>query len=296
MVELWWILALISGMITGINIYLNQIIKMPSSLMMVYRGLLAALLMIPFAPLFPLPQNIRFWVLVTIQGLLISYSDRKMYSGSKKFGGEIVASIKPLVVSLVFVFWWVIKPSQLVELLQNPERFILIIFCILAISFSLFIVKNNKTNYDALIFFIPALFCSMIIEANNKNITMLGATTSLSSSVFYYCMLTAFWSGVPNFIRFLKYNNWHLIFYKKYLIGGCIIICSVQLGNILKNVAMYYTSNPAYVTAVMSLYPVWIIVWNLFYYRLNNIEKYPHCNFFAITILLIATISLILLQ
>ena len=125
---------------------------------------------------------------------------------------------------------------------------------------------------------------------------MLGASTSLSSAIFYYCMLTAFWSGIPNFISFLRHDDWRLLFNKKYLLGGGIIICSVQLGNILKNVAMYYASNPAYVTAVIALYPVWIILWNLFYYRFNNIEKYPHCNFFAITILLIATISLILLQ
>jgi hypothetical protein len=59
---------------------------------------------------------------------------------------------------------------------------------------------------------------------------------------------------------------------------------------------MYYAENPAYVGAVIAMYPVWIIIWNIFYYKFRKSEQYPRCNFVGIGILLASVILLILLQ
>jgi hypothetical protein len=77
----------------------------------------------PFAFFFELPSNPWFWILGIIQGLLIAYVDKKTFLCSRIYGGEITASIKPFVIAFVFTFWWLIKPSQLLEMLQTPTTF-----------------------------------------------------------------------------------------------------------------------------------------------------------------------------
>lgn len=294
--ELWWLWAILAGFATGAVIYANQIIKMPSSLMMCYRGVLMCLMLTPFAFFFDLPSNPWFWVLGIIQGLLISYVDKKTFLCSRIYGGEITASIKPFVIAFVFIFWWLIKPSQLFEMLETPTTFGLTILCMTGITISLWLIRRKAISKEAFILLLPALCFSVIIDANNKNITTIGAKDSLASAVFWYSWLTALFAGIPNMIKFLQNRDWHLIFAPKYMLGGVIVVIFNLAGNVLKNVSMYYAKNPAYVSAIIALYPIWIIIWNIFYYRKQNREKFPHCEFSAIILLLASIILLILIQ
>ena len=104
--NLWWLCALLSGFATGIMIYANQIFKMPSSLMMCYRGVLLTIVLTPVVLFFEMPKDPMFWIVGIIQGFIIAYSDKKTFLCSRIYGGEITASIKPFVIAFVFIFWW----------------------------------------------------------------------------------------------------------------------------------------------------------------------------------------------
>ncbi len=296
MAELWWLLAVFSGMITGVMIYTNQIFQMPSSLVMVYRGILQSILLLPFFFFFEFPQDPIFWFLVMLQGLLVAYSDNRTFLCSKLYGGEIAGAIKPYVIIFVFILWLILRPAQFFEFLDEPVKFGIIILCFMAIIGSLRLICKGNVSKAAFLLMLPALINSSFIEVNNKYITTLGAATSLSSAIFYYCWMTAFFSGLPNLIRFLRSHDWHMIIEKRNMKGGLIIILCILAGNILKNTAMFYTPNPAYVSAIIALYPIWIILWNNFYYRRKDAEKYPRCNFAAVGLLLLSVITLILVQ
>lgn len=296
MAELWWLWALCSGILMGMMIYANQIFKMSSSLMMTYRGFVQSLLLLPFFSFFEMPENPWFWVFGTIQGLLIGYSDKKTFLCSRLYGGEIVGSIKPYIISFVFVLWLIVRPSQLTEMLREPPRFALIVLCMAGIVVSLRLICSGKIGKEAFLSLLPALLVSSLIDVNNKYTTGLGASAGLASAIFYYCWITALTSGLPNLIKFLRRRSWRLAFTPRNAVGGMLVILCSVLSNLFKNSAMYYAANPAYVSAVISLYPVWIIVWNAFYYRHENVEQYPHCNFAAVGLLLGSVIALILLQ
>ncbi len=296
MAELWWLLALFSGMITGIMIYTNQIFQMPSSLVMVYRGFMQSILLLPFFFFFEFPKAPMFWVLVTLQGFLVAYSDKRTFLCSKIYGGEITGSIKPYVIILVFILWLIIRPAQFFAFLDEPFKFGIIILCFGAIIGSLRLICQGQVSKAAFLLMLPALINSSFIEANNKYITTLGAATSLSSAIFYYCWATAFVSGIPNLIKVIHSHDWRMIYEPRNIKGGLIIILCMLGGNILKNTAMFYTPNPAYVSAIIAMYPVWIILWNNFYYRRKDVAKYPRCNFMAVGLLLLSVITLILVQ
>ncbi|MBQ8660733.1 MAG: hypothetical protein IJ482_00200 [Alphaproteobacteria bacterium] len=296
MSELWWLWALCSSVLMSMMIYANQIFKMPSSLMMTYRGLVQSLLLLPFFPFFEAPQTPWFWLLGIIQGIMIAYSDKKVFLCSRLFGGEIVASLKPYVIFLVFVLWLIIKPSQFFALLDEPLRFALIVLCLAGVICSLRAICKGKASKEALIMLLPAFLVAAFIDTNNKYMTTLGASAGLPSAIFYYCWITALVSGLPNAIKFCCHRDWRLAFAPRHVVGGLVVVACSVCSNIFKNTAMFYTKNPAYVAAVMSLYPVWIIIWNNFYFRLKNAEQYPRCNLAAVSLLLTAVIALILLQ
>lgn len=294
--ELWWLWALLSGVITSTTIYANQICKMPSSLMMIYRGSLMFLFLTAFAFFFEMPKSPWFWGLGIIQGLIISYSDKKTFLCSRIFGGEITASIKPFAIAFIFIFWFLVKPQQLLDMLDDLPRFFTVMVCMAGIVLSLLMMRKMSASKEAFKLLLPALFCSVIIDINNKQITTIGANVGLLNSIFWYCWITALFSGIPNTIKFVKKRDWKLIFVPKYIFSGSLLMLCFVLGNLLKNTAMFYTSNPAYVTALLSLYPVWIIVWNKFYYTRKGVEKFSDCNIKAVVILLLSIISLILVQ
>lgn len=296
MSELWWLWALCSSVLAGMMIYANQIFKMPSSLMMTYRGAVQSFILLLLFPFFEMPSDPWFWILGTIQGFLIAYCDKKTFLCSRLYGGEIVGSIKPYVIAFVFILWLVIRPQQMAEMLQEPKKFGLIILCLGAIVFSLRSICKGRVGKEAFLALLPALLVSVFVDTNNKYITTLGASAGLASSIFYYCWITAFFSGLPNLTKFLRHRDWRLAFAPRYIAGGFLVIFCSLGGNLFKNTAMYYAANPAYVSAVMSLYPVWIIIWNNFYYRRQNAERYPRCNFMAVGLLLAAVIALILFQ
>ena len=294
--ELWWLWATLCGITTGVMIYTNQICKMPSSLMMVYRGFFLFLFLTMFAVFFEAPKSPWFWVLGIIQGLIISYSDKKTFLCSRIFGGEITATIKPYAIAFIFIFWFVLKPQQLLDMFDDLPRFGTVVVCMLGVVLSLFMMKKKSVSNEAFKMLFPALICSVAIDINNKQITTIGSSVGLLNSIFWYCWITAFFSGIPNTIKFIKQRDWKLIFVPKYMFGGAVVALSVVAGNIAKNTAMFYADNPAYVSALIALYPVWIIIWNKFYYRHNGVEKFFDSDIRAVIVLLLSIILLILVQ
>lgn len=294
--ELWWLLALFGSCLSGIIIYINQVFKMPSSLLMIYRGCTVSLLLLPFIPFFTAPAIPMFWFLSAIQGLIIAYSDKRIFLCSRIYGGEIVGSLRPFSVAMVFVVWLVISPIQLLEMLKEPARFCAIVACMVGIVYSLIMANKGNITKSAFKELLPALILFAIVDINNKYINTLGSTVGINSAVFYYCFITSLFAGLPNAITFFKHRDWRLIFAPSYVLGGLLMCLSIIAVNFVKAPAMIYAPNPAYVSAIMAAFPIWIVAWNNFYYRLKGAEEFPHCNFKAVLLLLISIVTLILLQ
>lgn len=294
--ELWWLLALLGSCLIGVIIYINEVFKMPSSLLMIYRGCVVSLLLLPFIPFFTLPTDPIFWILSAIQGLLIAYSDKRTFLCSRIYGGEIVGSLRPFSVAMVFVVWWFVSPIQLLEMLKEPVQFCMIVLCMVGITYSLIIANTGKVTKDAFKELLPALILFAVVDINNKYINTLGSVVGIYSSAFCYCFTTGLFAGLPNAITFFRHRDWRLVFAPRYVIGGLLMSLSIITVNFLKTPAMIYAPNPAYVSAIMAAFPVWIVAWNSIYYRLKGAEEFPHCNFKAVLLLLISIVTLILLQ
>ena len=84
----WWILAIALSLLTSAYVYVNQFVKIKGSLLMVYRGLGTAAVLLPFVFCFAPIHNWAFYALCAAQGLVISLGDNRILNGAKTFGAS----------------------------------------------------------------------------------------------------------------------------------------------------------------------------------------------------------------
>lgn len=292
MFDYWWIIALICSLFSAVYIYSNQIFKMHGQLLMVYRGIGSAVLLLPFMPLFSPVENWEFYALCTVQGCLIGFNDGRFLRSAKAFGAEITSAVQPLSIGIIFILWLALKPAQLLTLLHEPLRFGIIILCITAIIISIFYLRSGKTSRKAFAYLAPCVFALAVNDIVNKE-AMLHGREQLVSAIYYYNLITSFVAGSTNLSAYLRRHGISQIFVKKNIFDGLGVIILVTIVVVAKNLAMLTTPNPAYASAIIFLYPLWITGANNLYEHLSGGRNYQRVDLKLLLLLLAAVTGLI---
>ena len=294
MENIWWIAAFASSIFTAVYMYSNQIYKMPASLFMVYRGLGAGLVMLPFAPLFPPIHEIYFYVFVIAQGLWAAYLDNRLLHSIDRFGVEMTSAIQPLSIGVTFLLWMMIYPHQITVFAQNPARFLGIIICLVGITVTVLQLRKSKIGFQAFLYLLPCLFMTTGSDILNKQAMHFG-TENLSSAVFYYILIMSLIMGVANLWAYLRTYKTSLIWKKNNLWHGAVLVTWALLSLASKNVAMAETFNPSYVSAIIYTYPMLIIGWDIYNVCRHKSFLCPRISLKIVGILFASVIGLILL-
>lgn len=295
MEQYWFIIALICSLLNGIFIYTNQVFKLAGPLFMVYRGWGQFLSLIPFIFFFSPIHNFTFYILCIVQGGLISFNDYRMFRSSKAFGAEVTGSLQPLVIAPIFILWLLVNPSDLIRMINHPLHFLAVILCLSGITFAILKMKQAKASSRAMRYLLPCLCLLSINDVINKESMMHGAE-NLMSAIYFYCLITAFISGGVNFLRYIQKHNVTELVKKQYRYKALFIIFMITLCMITKNYAMFLAPNPAYVAAIIFLYPLWIVLGNMLYRHLGGRIACASVQLSTVSILLVSVIGLILLK
>lgn len=296
MENLWWAAALLGSFLTSAYIYTNQILKIPSSVLMVYRGLGQVILFLPFIFFFTPVSDWRFYALCSIQGCLIAFNDYRLFRSSKAFGAEVTSSVQPLSIGLIFMVWLLLKPMQFWELWAQPLHFFTIILCLCGIIYAISKIRNTKASKRALGYLLPVLIAISFNDVINKQ-CMSFATQDLPSVIYFYCLITGFVCGITNLYAYLRHNRFQKLFQPQYIKSGLIVIFFVSFVIFAKNISMYLTPNPAYASAIILLYPLWIMFGNNIYCRVSGRKMgYRGVDKKLLFILLISIIGLVFMN
>lgn len=293
MYNYWWLIALICSFLSAIYIYSNQIFKMHGQLLMVYRGIGSAVLFLPLMPFFSPVDNWQFYVLCTVQGCLIGFNDARFFRSSKAFGAEVTSAMQPLSIGLIFLLWLIIKPSQLLALWQNPVRFGIIVLCIVCVMISIFNLRNGKASRRAFTYLTPCIFALAVNDVINKE-AMTHGKEQLLSAIYYYNFITSLVAGSINLSTYLRRHGTTQLFVKKNISDGLFIIILVTFSVVAKNLSMLTTPNPAYASAIIFLYPLWITAANNIYEHFSGRKNYQRIDLKLLLLLLVSVIGLII--
>ena len=295
MEKYWFFVALVCSLLNGVFIYTNQIFKLAGPLFMVFRGVGQFLALLPFVMFFSPIENVAFYLLCFAQGCLIAFNDYRLFRSSKAFGAEVTSSLQPLAIGLIFVLWLVVHPADLKAMLQQPLHLALIMLCLCGITFSILKMKKAKSSAQAMRYLLPCLCLMSINDVINKEAMIHGAE-HLVSAIYFYCLITAFVSGSANFILYLKKHKLNELKAPHYKFRAPVIVLLVTLCMISKNYAMFLAPNPAYVSAIIFLYPLWIVLGNMLYRHCGGKIACAGVRLSTVSVLLTSVIGLILLR
>ena len=295
MEQYWFLVALICSLLNGIFIYTNQVFKLAGPLFMVFRGWGQLFSLLPFIAFFTPVQNIAFYLLCIAQGCLIAFNDYRIFRSSKAFGAEVTGSLQPLAIAPIFVLWLLINPNDLIKMIQHPLHLAAVVLCLAGITISILKMKQAKYSSRAMKYLLPCLCLLAINDVINKE-AMMSGQENLVSAIYFYCLLTAFISGGINFLRYIKKHDARELIRKEYRFKALFIIVMISFCMVTKNYAMYLAPNPAYVSAIIFLYPLWIVLGNMLYRHFGGRIACASVRLTTVSVLLTSVIGLILLK
>ncbi len=293
---MWFVYVIISSLFSALYYFGNQSAKISPNVFMFYRGIVPVIVLLPFLPLFPFIGAWQFYALCLLQGCVIAYIDNRNYQAMQKWGAEIISSLHPFSVGVVFVVWFLLKPAEGIQLISNPLKFIGVVVTLSCIVYATASFKKDADTKAALAYLLPFYLGAAVCDNINKLCMSYLTSEQVMAGSYYYILLTGAVIALFNFGLYLYrggevchlYSMQNIKYSWVLLIGIC---CMVS-----KNFAMFSVSNPSYVTAALYLYIIWIMIGGqvLRYFGVNGTFK--KVNRRKALLLLIAAVALILLE
>ena len=257
---MWVLYTFLSSFLIAVYYFGNQFAKVGGNQFLIYRGFVPMLFFLPFIAQMHLVTDWRFYVLSILQGSLVCFTDYRNFCALKKWGAETISSIHPFGIFMVFVIWLIIKPQNLITYSQNPLQLLLIIAALVGIIYSVSSFKKSKQTWQALVFMLPYLIIRGLCDVINKLCIGFVATEHLADGNCLYIMLTSFVIGTVNLFLYYKKGGRtkEIINLKNWPYVLIVIVLIFQM--LPRNLAMYSTPNPSFVTALMYMYVIWIML------------------------------------
>ncbi|HEX2859900.1 MAG TPA: hypothetical protein VHP58_06875 [Alphaproteobacteria bacterium] len=125
--HLWPWLALAFSFFGALIIGCNQAARLEGNNAVLWR--LAGILPLAFASLFFLPWPLEFGVYIgaATLGVVLAFSDVRLYRVSAVFGARLAALYIPLKIALAFLLWSAIAPSSLQIFSSSPGKLLMVI-------------------------------------------------------------------------------------------------------------------------------------------------------------------------
>jgi hypothetical protein len=147
--SLWPCLALGFSFCGAIIIGFNQAAQLPGHAAVVWRLLgILPLALISFLFL-PWPHAWDVYAGAALLGVILAFSDVRLYRVSAVFGARLAALYIPLKIALSFGLWAAIAPASLQPLMTSPGRALLILGAFILGWVALLSIRRNDTSARA---------------------------------------------------------------------------------------------------------------------------------------------------
>jgi hypothetical protein len=255
--HLWWVFAFLSSIVTA-GVYLaGQYLTLSPLTKTFWRGLIPLCALSPVLLFIDIPTSPLFYIATIISALIVTYTDTKNFEASNKFGAGITARMKPFVIWLVFLLWFIWDAPTRHALLNAPIELIGIIAMLLVGAVSAFYMNRCAVSSQALIFFLPLIALATCVDLLNK--TAMDSSSLLSGIVAYAWLQALIVSALSIGTLSIRPDfTLSALLTPNALKAGLVIGALFVVANLTKNAAMSFTTNPSYVTAIMFTNPFWV--------------------------------------
>lgn len=276
---LWAIFGVVAGLFHAGYLISNQYLKMNGrTVMVIMRGMIT-LTLLPFVFIVPPVDNSLFYLIVVGSAFLAFYADSALLAAIKDHGAGPVSRIFALTIPAAFVYWSVLKPSSLFELMEKPVAGCGTIAAMALTTFFIFELKKCPVSVVVLKRMIPIiLFMFAPFDIINKTAMMTAGKESTMIAAFSYIFFQSL--GVMAIVTvqslYKKLRNKtdnsvaaailqsdpKALLTRRIFVGSSAVAFFFIAYLFFKNMGMTDTPNPAFITLLVGVSPFWIILMN----------------------------------
>lgn len=255
----WVLLALGASFMAAIQTELNHHFKIEGTLLVFWRSIFGAILLVPLLLLFPIPTTGYFYAIGITAGVLSAFSDRLYYNAARQFGGRLAVMYLPIKIFGAFVLWSMIEPSSIADLVNDPLRFAGVVGCLMLSCVSLMMMRRHDASWQAFLYVIPVgvilTLCDIAAKlALQDDVHFIGGVVMFTVLMMVMCGLITgsrlLHTGVPR--KAFKAARLPAFYI-------CMAFCAMVT---LIIAAIHLTPNPGYTNALALMAVVWLMIYN----------------------------------
>ena len=261
----WWLFALFAGWAYCVQIEINKGFQLSGLHLNTLRSLIAAALMLPLLPLMEWPSLPAFYLVIIIEAAISVVCMVAQYNLAARKSGRVACMHQPIALVLTFLFWLMLDPVQRAFLAENPKNAAGIGLAFIIFIFSVQFTRKNDAGWEALLAVVPIAVLYSAMAVISKLALEHGETLLNISLTFVF--LTNIFMFLMSMPVLYSRRVVALIPNAKALKGATLVAFFHTLSWVLACIAIIMTPNPAYVSVITGLAPIWFYI----YYRMRRI-------------------------
>ena len=259
---LWIINGLVYGFFMALYTLVNQRHKFNGYVLGVWRGFGISILFLPFLFLVPLQTDIKNWILLIIQGILIGIYDSHIFFSSARYGASVTSKLLVLSVLITTLMWWVITPNLFLDLVKEENVFITLLLTLFGFCVCYWYMLKSRITQHAFFYMMPAVFALAGMSVATKEIATMGQ--DVWDNILYYLVVSTFISGIYNYMLLVKNKHGNSELVNKMIFNGEVIKVGIYIIAFsaaliaAKTMAMRLAPNPGYVITLLLTAPIFV--------------------------------------
>lgn len=257
---LWLLAALGSSVATCANAELNRRYQHEGFRLNFWRTLLAALLWLPLALPQTWPTDVAFYAAAVFGGVAMIIGNVIQNHLSARHNGRVAILWLPLKALFVFVLWAAINQPARQHIIANPLTAVAILSCFAIMVMALNSMRANDASWRAIKMVLPVAVVYALSDIFARSVVSPEQLPTLIQ--VYFCVATAVSAGV-SLLLFPFRPQRHLPWFSQSLVkAGALAAVQSTVNQTCFFVALIYAPNPAYVSMVILLAPLWLLIYH----------------------------------
>lgn len=262
---IWGLLSLLASILYAAQSEANKKIKMDGFKLSTYRALLSFLILSPCVLYMEWPRYPEYYLFIIASASIQVLGLMAQYNLASKHSGRIMCLHQPISIAIVFGIWLLLNETQLEFLQNNPNLLASIVGAFLMFTVSLQYIRKGNYGVNILLSILPMAILGAMITVVSKVVLEKGNTLlGISLNFVFLSNIIVFLLSIPVMMMLHKKN----LFDKKTIARAIPVSIYHAVAWVFMCLALILTANPAYPTLLLSLTPLWFMI----YYKIKEIK------------------------
>lgn len=262
---MWLILALMFSMASAVFSGINRSYKLEGFRLNFYRMAWSFLLLSPLILLLEWPKPSFFYAAAMLHGMAMVIGSAVVLNMASRHNGRIATMFIPVQIFVAFMLWLAVSPDMWAQYLLQPANLIYIALPFALMTYCLFNMRKVDASFALFLQIAPIGVMYAFADLFAK-LTM-GDTGIMTTFIYLYVVFgTGLLCATPFlFIPTLRIKPEEPLLMPNMLRAGFLLALAGMAGFGFFLFALRLSPNPAYVTAIGTMTPVWIMLYHKYH-------------------------------